>query len=302
LNAPHLVIADETRAPSVTAEYMLYQALLGSWHVGESDPDFAERVQAYALKAARESKAETSWLNPNTAYEEGLRKFIARILDPTLSGEFLDAIGGLARRLALLGALNSLSQVTLKATLPGVPDFYQGTELWDFSMVDPDNRRPVDFGARAAALHKVESPDWRHLAKDWTTGHIKLAWTRHLLKLRNELSTVFTTGGYEPLDVSGRHRDHIIAFARRRGAEAAIVVVGRVFAPFTDGGRTWLQPDTFDAAVHVNGYTIEHVSSAPELQVSSLFTHLPATVLKARVKNTTRRIQRRIQVPAETLG
>jgi (1->4)-alpha-D-glucan 1-alpha-D-glucosylmutase len=148
LNAPHLVTDGEMRAPSATFEYMLYQTLLGAWQ--PDDETFPERLQAYALKAAREGKQETSWLNPHAGYEAGLKTFIERILDRSQSSEFLDSLQALARRVSLLGALNSLSQLTLKATLPGVPDFYQGTEFWDFSMVDPDNRRPVDFVARAA--------------------------------------------------------------------------------------------------------------------------------------------------------
>ena len=127
----------------------------------------------------------------------------------------------MARRLSLLGALNSLSQLTLKATMPGVPDFYQGTEFWDFSLVDPDNRRPVDFAERARVLATLETPDWERLAQNWPNGHLKLAWTRHLLKLRAELSDVFANGEYQPLEVSGPHRDHVIAFARRRGRDAA---------------------------------------------------------------------------------
>ena len=145
----------------------------------------------------------------------------------------------LARRVALLGALNSLSQITLKATMPGVPDFYQGTEFWDLSLVDPDNRRPVDFAARAAALPALENPDWADLAQHWPNGHIKLAWTRHLLKLRTELADVFAHGDYQPLEVSGPHRDHVIAFARRRGRDAVIVAVAKSFAAFSQGGRTW---------------------------------------------------------------
>src|SRR6266478_2763447 len=151
LNAPHLVTDGNMRAPSVTAEYMLYQTLLGAWPIGGPDDDFVERIKAYALKAAREGKEETSWLNPNEAYEAGLQSFIMRILDRSASAEFLESLATLGRRVALLGALNSLSQLTLKATLPGVPDFYQGTECWDLSLVDPDNRRPVDFAARQAA-------------------------------------------------------------------------------------------------------------------------------------------------------
>ena len=119
---------------------------------GRIDDTFAERMQAYALKAAREGKQETSWLNPHEAYEAGLQDLPrANSGSLAVSAEFLDSLETLAQRVALLGALNSLSQITLKATMPGVPDFYQGTEFWDLSLVDPDNRRPVDFAARASA-------------------------------------------------------------------------------------------------------------------------------------------------------
>src|SRR5712672_2546235 len=150
LNAPHLVIDGEMRAPSATFEYMLYQALLGAWQ--PDDDSFLERMQAYALKAAREGKEETSWLNPHEAYEAGVKTFIARILDRSISAEFLNSLRSFTQRTSLLGALNSLGQITLKATMPGVPDFYQGTEFWDLSLVDPDNRRPVAFKARASAM------------------------------------------------------------------------------------------------------------------------------------------------------
>ncbi len=174
LNAPHLALDGNLRAPSATFEYMLYQTLLGAWPLGETaDAGFVERIQAYALKAAREGKEETSWLNPHEAYENGVASFIAKILDPAQSSEFLEALQTLARRVALLGALNSLSQLTLKATLPGVPDFYQGTEYWDLSLVDPDNRRPVDFAARQTALTSLEAPDWRGLIKTWPNGQLK---------------------------------------------------------------------------------------------------------------------------------
>ncbi len=218
LNAPHLALRGNLRAPSATFEYMLYQTLLGAWPLEGPDEDFVERIQAYALKAARKGKEETSWLNPHETYESrhtGLRR---RILDPARSREFLEALQTLARRVALLGALNSLSQLTLKATLPGVPDFYQGTEFRDLSLVDPDNRRPVDFAARHAALASPEAPDWRGPIKTWPDGRLKLAWTRHLLKLRHELADVFTHGDYQPLGVSGAHADHVVAFARRHAA------------------------------------------------------------------------------------
>jgi len=283
LNAPHLVIAGAMRVPSATSEYMLYQALLGAWPSGARDASFLERMQAYALKAAREGKQETSWLNPNEAHETGLRGFIERILDPAVSAEFIDSMEILARRLALLGALNSLSQLTLKTTMPGVPDFYQGSEFWDLSLVDPDNRRPVDFADRAHVLASVEAPDWHHLVQNWSDGHVKLAWTRRLLKLRTELADVFANGDYEPLQVSGPHRDHVIAFARRRGRDAAIVAVAKSFAAFSQGGRAWPRAEGYDGSLDVGGYAVEGFADASKLRLSDLFQHLPAAALKARI-------------------
>ncbi|NOJ38118.1 malto-oligosyltrehalose synthase [Bradyrhizobium australiense] len=282
LNAPHLLVDGDLRAPSATFEYMLYQALAGAWQ--PDDASFVDRMQEYALKAAREGKQETSWLNPHAAYEAGVKSFIAKILDPSLSGEFLSSLQTLAPRLSLLGALNSLSQITLKATIPGVPDFYQGTELWDFSLVDPDNRRPVDFAERAGRLDALKNPDLDRLVEKWPSGHLKLAWTRYLLQLRTELADVFTDGDYEPLEVGGPRRDHFIAFARRRGREAAITVVTRWFAPFTDNGRSWPRPETYDAALNIGGYSIEGFSDADatQLRLSDLLTHLPVAALKAR--------------------
>jgi (1->4)-alpha-D-glucan 1-alpha-D-glucosylmutase len=295
MNAAHLVVGGEIRAPSATSEYMLYQALLGAWPLGERDDAFVERMQAYALKAAREGKQETSWLNPNEAHEAGLRTFIERILDPALSAEFLTSMATLAQRLALLGALNSLSQITLKATMPGVPDFYQGTEFWDLSLVDPDNRRPVDFAERAKVLASTETPDWHNLAQNWPNGHVKLAWTRHLLKLRTELADEFANGDYEPLQVSGPHRDHVIAYARRGGRDAAIVAVAKSFAAFSQGGRAWPRAESYDATLDVSGYSVEGFAEADasELRLSDLFRHLPAAVLKARVVSASKPARRR---------
>ncbi len=281
LNAPHLVVDGEMRAPSATFEYMLYQTLLGAWQ--PDDATFSERLQAYALKAAREGKEETSWLNPHAAYEAGLKAFIVRILDHSQSSEFLDSLLTLARRVTLMGALNSLSQLTLKATLPGVPDFYQGTEFWDFSMVDPDNRRPVDFAARARALDALERPDWPRLIENWPGGELKLAWTRHLLKLRTECADVFTQGDYVPLEINGTHRDHFIAYARRHDREAVIAIVARRFAPFTDSGRVWPDPERFDATLDVSGYAVQGFADADakELRLSGLLKNLPVAVVKA---------------------
>jgi (1->4)-alpha-D-glucan 1-alpha-D-glucosylmutase len=296
LNAPHLVTDGETRAPSATFEYMLYQALVGAWPGGPREDSLAERMQAYALKAAREGKQETSWLNPNQAYEAGLRTFIDRILDPATSAEFLNSLATLAQRVALLGALNSLSQVTLKATMPGVPDFYQGTEFWDLSLVDPDNRRPVDFAGRARVLASMETPDWEGLVQHWSNGQLKMAWTRYLLKLRKELAEVFTRGDYQPLEVSGPHRDHVIAFARRHGREAVIVAVARSFAAFSQGGRAWPRADALDATLDASGYSVESLADADttRLRVSELFRHLPVAVLKARFVGVAKSVRKRV--------
>jgi (1->4)-alpha-D-glucan 1-alpha-D-glucosylmutase len=291
LNAPHLVLQGNARAPSAPFEYMLYQTLLGAWPLERRDERFTERIQAYALKASREGKRETSWLNPNEAYEAGLRTFIERILGHSQSAEFLDSLQSFAQRIALLGALNSLSQITLKATLPGVPDFYQGTEFWDLSLVDPDNRRPVNFGARASVLACVQQPDWGKLAQNWSSGHIKLAWTRHLLKLRTELARVFADGDYEPLEVTGPHRDHVIAFARRHGHDAAIVAVGRSLAPLTGAGRVWPGPGAYQGSVVTTGYTVAdpgQTNAASGLPLASLFQHMPVAIRRATFKGAAR--------------
>jgi (1->4)-alpha-D-glucan 1-alpha-D-glucosylmutase len=277
------------RAPSAAFEYLLYQTLLGAWPL-EPDDTFADRIQAYALKAAREGKQETSWLNPNLAYEEGVKTFLDRLLDRSLSAPFLDSLQQLSNRLSLLGALNSLSQITLKAMLPGLPDFYQGTEFWDFSMVDPDNRRKVDFAARATALAGLENPEWRKLAEHWQDGHLKLGWTRHLLKLRADLAHVFSGGEYHPLQVTGAHRDHVIAFARCHNGDAAIVVVGKSFAALTQQGRQWPRGEAIDGAVAIDGYRIEggEHSESGLLPLSELFSEIPVAVLRAQIAGQTK--------------
>jgi (1->4)-alpha-D-glucan 1-alpha-D-glucosylmutase len=188
--------------------------------------------------------------------------------------------------------LNSLSQITLKTMMPGVPDFYQGTEFWDLSLVDPDNRRPVDFAARAAVLASSETPDWEDLAQHWPDGHIKLAWTHHLLKLRTELAEVFARGDYAPLEVSGPHRDHVIAFARRRGRDAAITIVAKSLAPMTGSGRTWPRAEAFDATVNLSDYAVKGIGS--EAPLSTLFRHLPVAVLKARYAGATKPVRKRL--------
>ena len=297
LNAPHIVTEGALRAPSATFEYMLYQTLLGLWPLAAPDHTLTERLQTYAVKAAREGKQETSWLNPHDGYEKAVGSFIERILNRSTSAEFLESLESFARRLAHLGALTSLSQITLKVMMPGVPDFYQGTEFWDLSMVDPDNRRPVDFAGREAVLRQVERADWQALVRDWPSGHLKLAWTRHLLKLRNELPDVFALGDYEPLEVSGPHRDHVIAFARRRGRHAVIAAVARWLAPLSEQGRRWPQGVAFEGELHIDGYSLERVGSPDDARIplARLFERLPVAALKARLGGAARPAAKKIR-------
>ena len=279
----------DLRTPSLGLEYMLYQTLLGAWPLDGIDQNFVTRMEQYAIKAAREGKVETSWINPDEAYEEGVKRFLRRMLDRSESAQFIESFAALVKRTALLGALNSLSQLTLKATMPGVPDFYQGTEFWDLSLVDPDNRRPVDFSARAAALARLGvRPDWAALAASWPDGRIKLALTRALIVLRNEHPALFTGGTYRPLTVRGRHRDHVVAFARTSGRDAVVIVVGRLFAPFTDRGRRWPVAQDWDGALALDGFSAVHDALASartwqqaEVPLAQLFGPLPVAILRA---------------------
>jgi (1->4)-alpha-D-glucan 1-alpha-D-glucosylmutase len=273
--------------PSGGHEYMLYQALIGAWPLNGIDESFVERMQAYAVKAAREGKLETSWINNNTEYEDALLHFVKGILDPTQSQEFIRSFEAMARRTALIGALNSLSQLVLKATMPGIPDFYQGTELWDLSLVDPDNRRPVDFDVRQQAL--AQQSDLAELAEHWTDGRIKLELTRRLLALRREMPAIFQIGTHEPLEVSGTDRDHVIAFARVHKRQRIIVAVGRHFAGLTDGGRKWPAANLqakIDLDVGRGSRLHDAIGSLRKSDVlsgetSTLFRTLPVAVLRS---------------------
>ncbi len=283
LNKQHIQSSDSGRSPSPALEYLLYQSLAGSWPL-EPDASFFERFKAYAIKAAREGKLKTSWLNPNAAYEDGLTTFLDRILHST-NQAFLDSMTTFARRLSLLGALNSLSQITLKATMPGVPDFYQGTEFWDLSLVDPDNRRPVDFVVRDAILDAAAPQDWPRLVESWTSGHLKLAWTKMLLDMRGRLPDVFGKGAYRPLVVDGPDRDHVVAYAREHENNAVIVAVGRHFAGLTGQGRHWPR-GAFDATLDTSAYAVNTssgVARTDKLPVAILTAELPVAIVTARL-------------------
>jgi len=153
----------------------------------------------------------------------------------------------------------------------------------------------VDFAERASALESTQTPDWEVLTHDWPNGHLKLAWTRSLLRLRTELADVFAHGDYQPLQVSGAHRGHVIAFARRRGRDAAITAVAKSFAPFTRSGRSWPRGEAFDATINVGGYFFGiGEGDAGDLRAASLFRHLPVAVLKARFEGVLKPKRKRL--------
>jgi (1->4)-alpha-D-glucan 1-alpha-D-glucosylmutase len=235
--------AKGVRAPPLGFEYLLYQALVGAWPLEGVDESFVDRMEAYAIKAAREGKVETSWINPDEAHEASLKRFLRRMLDRGESAEFLASFDAFARRTALLGALNSLSQLTLKATMPGIPDFYQGTELWDFSLVDPDNRRPVDFSWRRAALSRLNADadqDLPALLEDlcshWQDGRIKLYLISRALRVRASCPELFARGRYLPVGARGKESSHVIALARSRGNDWILAAVPRQVARWQSEG------------------------------------------------------------------
>jgi (1->4)-alpha-D-glucan 1-alpha-D-glucosylmutase len=311
LNRGQRTLIDAEPAPDHNDEYRFYQALAGCWplEAGQGDEaprELVQRLQEYMLKAVREGKLHTSWLTPNQPYEDALNAFV----EGTLTGEggrrFLPAMHALRTRIAGIGMINSLSQVTVKLGSPGVPDFYQGTELWDLSLVDPDNRRPVDFTRRQAmlddvdrvlALNTVGRPAAvGELLRNWPDGRIKLLLTAAGLRLRREKPELFLSGGYVPLDTDVTVDAGAIAFARVHGDDAAIFVAprlvarlvgqdlepplheawktSRVLIPRELGGRTFRH--------EITGAEIRPASTADQtwLFVGQIFEHVPVGILR----------------------
>ncbi len=215
-------------APDPADEIMLYQTLVGAWPFGQTPADtdamgtFENRVAGWLEKALREAKRHTGWAAPNEAYEGAARAFLAGVLDPArpVAAELAE----FAARIGPAGAVNGLTQLVLRLTMPGVPDLYQGTEFWDFSLVDPDNRRPVDFGARDAALGMAPA----EAMPTWTDGRVKQAILARLLSLRARVPAPFLGGTYTPLKVDGPAADHVVAFTRSAGEQTVIVAVTRL--------------------------------------------------------------------------
>jgi (1->4)-alpha-D-glucan 1-alpha-D-glucosylmutase len=283
-------------APDRNEEYLLYQTLLGAWPAASAiDDEFVRRIGEFMLKALKEAKVHTSWITPNTEYEAAVLHFTRAILEPREGSAFLDDLRQLQRKVAWFGMFNSLSQTVLKLGGPGVADVYQGNELWDFSLVDPDNRRPVDFAARRALLASLleASDDRRRLAHELlahlSDGRIKLYISQRLLCLRRERPRLFVGASYAPL----RGNPHVAAFAR--GADGQVLVIaapvlvatllrGNLAPPIgADVWREELLPVPGDAGRgYENLFTGQRVSTVEgrsALRLAEVFGEFPVAAL-----------------------
>jgi (1->4)-alpha-D-glucan 1-alpha-D-glucosylmutase len=303
LNSPRKLVVEEQPAPDRNDEYLLYQTLLGAWPEGPLDGDalvrFRGRIAAYMQKATKEAKVHTSWINPNEEYDAAVRLFVEHLLPESGESPFLSDLLALQRRVAFFGRFNALSQVLLKLTSPGVPDLYQGCELWDYSLVDPDNRRAIDYRRRREVLAELEERIARagdeperglagladELVDGAPDGRIKAYVMYQGLSFRRAHNPLFGRGDYLALEAAGPHRDHVCAFARCAGDDVVLVVVPRLVVRLTGGierpplGRdVWgktalLLPPHLAGRSYHNVFTGEVLLSAcarpPEIQNSS---------------------------------
>jgi (1->4)-alpha-D-glucan 1-alpha-D-glucosylmutase len=258
LNASRKREVEDRPAPEPVHEYLLYQTLVGSWPeelMAQAPPApalagpggathaaalavYRERVEGYLVKALREAKTRSSWRHPNEPYEQACLEFLGRLLDADSQHPFLGEMAAFSARVAGLARPATLAQAALKLTVPGVPDLYQGCELADLALADPDNRRPVDFARRQQMLERMLAPEDGEGAAPrfdaWSIDELKLLVTARLLRLRRERAALFRDGGYLPLEAHGEESERIVAFARHLGDEAVIVVVPRLCAALVD--------------------------------------------------------------------
>jgi (1->4)-alpha-D-glucan 1-alpha-D-glucosylmutase len=295
--------------PSRNEEYLLYQTLVGTWPFGPMDPAgeraYRDRIVAYMHKAMREAKVFTSWLSPSERHEQAMTRFIDTTLAPD-NRAFRDDFVQFARRVAGYGIYNSLAQLAVKIGAPGVPDFYQGTEIWDFSLVDPDNRRPVDYERRRTLLEELDTALSssgagalaERLLETPCDDRIKLYTTSTLLRFRRTRLALFQNGRYDPITPEGPRSEHAFAFARTHDGQQAIVVVPRLVAtlvPHADappiGERVWadtrlaLPPDGPRMFRHVlTGECIRSRGDAASahLALADVFARFPVAVLEGR--------------------
>jgi (1->4)-alpha-D-glucan 1-alpha-D-glucosylmutase len=293
LNDKHRRTVKGRMAPDTNGEYLLYQMLVALWPAPRTArrvddlPDRAWRVAArdrltqYMLKAAKEAKTRTSWVDPNTEYEDALKAFVGAVLEPADDAPFLSDVARFVSRIALAAAWNSLSRVTLHLTSPGVADIYQGDEAWNFSLVDPDNRRAVDYALRASLLDKPlgGSPD----PFDNAT---KLGITRALLRLRRNKPAVFIEGDYRPLTVRGGRAGHVVAFVRSSSSSHVVTVAGRLLCTLAGSQASeWWGDTSVELPADLQGiewhplFASQPVGAGSALPVASLLAALPTAVL-----------------------
>lgn len=286
---------DDGPAPSPADELLLYQTLLGSWPL-ELDPHdvaalgrYAERIRQWQQKALREAKLRSAWNAPNEAYEQACATYVDELLLGPQNQQLRQSLHQAAQRIACPGALNGLAQSLLRMTTPGVPDLYQGNEYWDLSLVDPDNRRPVDYAARRASLD--DSVALADLLAHWRDGRIKQALIARVLDARQAHPQLFQRGAYLPLDVQGRHADKVLAFARLGEDARAIVVVPRLCSTLLGSAPTPLIPaqnwdDTrlilpfaLSPATCSGLFSSTAVSPSRELSLNAVLAEFPVNLL-----------------------
>lgn len=293
LARPHRGEADAEPAPSLNDEYLLYQTLLGSWPlevIGQSAPEsYVERIQAYMLKATREAKVRTSWTTPSTAYEQALHRFIAGLLSDTA---FVAEFSPACRKIAQAGMINSLAQLVLRLTAPGVPDIYQGCELWDYSLVDPDNRRPVDYGLRQELLsellrRKPAGGDVQNLLENWTDARVKMHVLMRALDSRRRLPMLYAEGDYQALEPYGARAKNLVAFMRQHSGQACAVITPRLTYTLTGGERLPVGPIWEDTGVPLpTGAWLDrltgrrHEVSGRGLMLAEVLLDFPAALLE----------------------
>ena len=281
---------NDVALPTRNDQYFIYQTLLGAWPLqplgNATRHGFLERIHDYLEKAFREAKVNTSWTAPNADYEKAVKQFVADLVDPIKGLAFQSDFMPFLRRVQHFGLLNSLSQTLVRLTAPGVPDTYQGTELWDFSLVDPDNRRPVDYQKRVDLLSSIRTdrvpPSALLAAKD--DGRIKLLLTHRGLLARRDHPGLFTAGSYEPLTATGAYADHLFAFVRRHAGQAALVVAPRLLtavSPSPDQppvGAKWKNTTLSlptDLGPLRDVLTDRLVAAGRDVSVADLFAELP---------------------------
>ncbi|MDT7778976.1 MAG: (1-_4)-alpha-D-glucan 1-alpha-D-glucosylmutase [Acidobacteriota bacterium] len=262
MNRAKKALVEGAEVPDANEEYLLYQTLVGTWPLSSDgdggeyagDGEYTRRVEEYMQKALKEAKLHTSWINQNEEYERSVRGFVNALLDPALSGDFLRDFDEFQRITARCGVLNSLSQTLLKTTAPGVPDFFQGTELWSFTLVDPDNRGPVDYELRRSLLSTLRdacegdvTEFAARLLEQPEDGRIKMYVTARSLGIRRERAELFARGAYLPLTAEGRRAENIVAFAREFEDDACIILASRFFSRLGVGreGRLRLCADAW---------------------------------------------------------